>query len=296
MTISSMTGFARATGQVNDYSWTWEVRSVNGKGLDVRCRLPSGFEALELKARERARERLKRGSVWMTLAVARIESQTDVRINIGALDRIIALVPEIQERLPGCRAPSIDGLLSIRGIAETVEQQPTEEERVIIDEAFFAGLDQALESLVEMRAEEGGRMKAILNGHLEQIGELCAEADRLAAAQPQAIRARLWEQVSALIEAAPALSEERLAQEVALLASKADTREEIDRLKAHREAAKVLLAKPGPVGRKLEFLCQEFNREANTLCAKSADVDLTRVGIDIKATIDQLREQVQNIE
>lgn len=296
MAISSMTGFARSVGQANDCAWAWEVRSVNGKGLDARCRLPSGFEALELKARERATRKLKRGSLWMTLTVTRSVRQADVQVNTDALDRIIAMLPEIQRRLPDFRPTSAEGLLGLRGMIEIIDQQPTEEERAALDTALLDGLDRTLDSLVAMRHEEGARMAAVLHGHIERIGALCGEAERLAAVQPEAIRDRLREQVAALLETTPALPEDRLAQEVAMLAAKADTREEVDRLEAHRDAAMVLLTGQGPVGRKLEFLCQEFNREANTLCAKSPDVELTRVGIDLKATIDQLREQVQNIE
>lgn len=291
-----MTGFARTEGQAAGCSWTWEVRSVNGKGLEVRSRLPAGFEALEPRVREHVSATLKRGNIGANLTIAWIERPAGVRVNTEALHQIIALLPDIQRRLPDCRPPSPEGLLGLRGIIEIVDEQPTEETRAALDEAILNGFDQALASLAAMRREEGGRMATILDGHLERITALCHEADGLAAAQPGAIMARLVEQVGALISTIPALPEDRLAQEAALLATKADLREELDRLKAHHEAARTLVAGDGPVGRKLEFLCQEFNREANTLCSKSADVQLTRVGIDIKATIDQLREQVQNIE
>jgi uncharacterized protein (TIGR00255 family) len=291
-----MTGFARTEGQSAGCSWTWEVRSVNGKGLEVRSRLPAGFEALEPQVRQRIAGTLKRGNIGANLTVAWIERPAGVRVNTEALHQIVALLPDIQRRLPDCLPPSPDGLLNLRGIIEIVDEQPTEETRAALDEAILDGLDRALGSLAAMRRDEGARMATVLEGHLGRIAGLCHEASGLAAAQPAAIMARLVEQVGALISTIPALPEDRLAQEVALLATKADLREELDRLKAHHEAARALLAGDGPVGRKLEFLCQEFNREANTLCAKSADVQLTRVGIDIKATIDQLREQVQNIE
>ncbi len=296
MAISSMTGFARTEGQSAGCSWTWEVRSVNGKGLEVRSRLPAGFEALEPQVRQRIAGTLKRGNIGANLTVAWIERPAGVRVNTEALHQIVALLPDIQRRLPDCLPPSPDGLLNLRGIIEIVDEQPTEETRAALDEAILDGLDQSLGSLAAMRRDEGARMATVLEGHLERIAGLCREANGLAAAQPAAIMARLVEQVGALISTIPALPEDRLAQEVALLATKADLREELDRLKAHHEAARALVAGGGPVGRKLEFLCQEFNREANTLCAKSVDVQLTRVGIDIKATIDQLREQVQNIE
>ena len=296
MAISSMTGFARAEGQEAGCSWTWEVRSVNGKGLEMRCRLPAGFEALEPRVREHVSATLKRGNIGANLTVTWIERPAGIRVNTEALHQVIALLPEIQHRIPGCRPPSPEGLLGLRGIIEVVDEQPAEETKAALDEAILAGLDRAVDSLAAMRRQEGARMAAVLDGHLGRIAGLCGEADGLAAAQPAAIMARLTEQVSVLMDSIPALPEDRLAQEVALLATKADLREELDRLKAHLEAALALLAGGGAVGRKLDFLCQEFNREANTLCSKSADVQLTRVGIDIKATIDQLREQVQNIE
>ena len=243
-----MTGFARSVGEANDCSWAWEVRSVNGKGLDARCRLPTGFEALELKARERATRKLKRGSVWMNLTVTRSVAQADIQVNTDALDRIIAMLPDIQRRLPEFRPTSAEGLLGLRGMIEIVDQQPSEEERAALDTALLDGLDQTLDALVAMRQEEGARMAALLDGHLERIGILCADAERLAALQPEAIRERLREQVAALLETAPALPEDRLAQEVAVLATKADTREEVDRLKAHREAAAVLPIRPGTGG------------------------------------------------
>jgi len=294
--ISSMTGFARTEGQAAGCSWTWEVRSVNGKGLEVRSRLPAGFEALEPRVRQHVSSTLKRGNIGANLTVTWIERPAGVRVNTEALHQIVALLPDIQHRLPGCLPPSPEGLLGLRGIIEIVDEQPTEETRAALDEAVLDGLDRALGSLASMRRDEGARMATVLEGHLGRIAGLCREANGLAAAQPAAIMARLLEQVGALIDTIPALPEDRLAQEVALLATKADLREELDRLKAHHEAALALVSGGGPVGRKLEFLCQEFNREANTLCSKSADVQLTRVGIDIKATIDQLREQVQNIE
>ncbi|MGF1640035.1 MAG: YicC/YloC family endoribonuclease [Rhodospirillales bacterium] len=291
-----MTGFARAAGETTACSWAWEVRSVNGKGLDVRCRLPSGFEALEPRVRERITATLKRGNVGANLTVVWIERPGGVQVNLRALDQIIALLPEIHRRLPHCAPPRPEGLLNVRGVIEVVDEQASDEIRAAVDEAVLAGLDGALASLAAMRREEGARMAGVLADHLGRIGVLHGEAGALAAGQPAAIRARLEEQVAALLIAVPALPEERLAQEVALLATKADAREELDRLKAHLEAAHALLAGGGPVGRKLEFLCQELHREANTLCSKSADVALTRVGIDLKATIEQLREQVQNVE
>jgi uncharacterized protein (TIGR00255 family) len=291
-----MTGFARAEGRAVDRGWTWEVRSVNGRGLEIRSRLPAGYEGLEIPIRERVARRFKRGNLWLTLTVSRSEGQSSVRINTEVLDQVLALVPEIQHRLVDFRPASAEGLLALRGVLEPIDDTLSDDERAAFERAVLGSLDHALDSLEHMRQQEGCRLTVVLRDHIERIANLCSKAESSAAAQPAAIFQRLKEQVAALGEITPPLSEERLVQEAALLASRADTREEIDRLKAHGEAARTLLSGEGPAGRRLDFLCQEFNREANTLCAKSSDVTLTRIGLDLKATIDQLREQVQNIE
>ena len=291
-----MTGFARTEGHEDDISWTWEVKSVNGKGLDVRCRLPAGFESLEQQARARIAKRFRRGNISLVLTVQGNQVRGSYRVNRAVLDDILSLLPEIRERLPDAGPPHVESLLALRGVIEPVEDEPSEESRHAAETAVLAGLDQALESLVAMRDQEGARLASVLTTHLDGIGRLCQEAEGLAAAQPDAIKERLRIQVAALLDAVPALPEERLAQEAALLMAKADVREELDRLKAHREAARDLMGGDGAIGRKLDFLCQEFNREANTLCSKSVDLALTRVGIELKAGVEQLREQVQNIE
>lgn len=291
-----MTGFARTQGQSADRSWSWEVRSVNGRGLDVRCRLPAGYESLEIPIRERVGRRFKRGNVWSTLTVGRLAGQTGIRINLDVLDQILGLVPHVRSRLSESRPASPEGLLALRGVIDVMEEEPSEQDRSAFEGVVLGSLDQALDSLAAMRRCEGERLAAVLRDQVDRISSLASEAEGLAAVQPAAVLRRLTEQLAALADLNPPLSEERLAQEAALLASRADTREEIDRLKAHSEAARLLLASDGPVGRRLDFLCQEFNREANTLCSKSADVTLIRIGLDLKATIDQLREQGQNIE
>ena len=296
MPISSMTGFARAEGHEDDFSWTWEVKSVNGKGLDVRCRLPAGLEGVEQPARARIAKRFRRGNISLALTVRWNQVRGSYRVNQAVLDDILSLLPEIRERFPDAGPPHVDGLLALRGVIEPVEDEPSEEARQAAETAVLAGLDEALESLASMRDQEGARLASVLTTHLDGIGRLCAEAEGLAAAQPDAIKERLRIQVAALLDAVPALPEERLAQEAALLMAKADVREELDRLKAHRDAARDLMGGDGAIGRKLDFLCQEFNREANTLCSKSVDLALTRVGIELKAGVEQLREQVQNIE
>ena len=296
MTISSMTGFARSEGQTDTSAWTWEVKSVNAKGLDLRFRIPPGFERLEPAIRNRAQERFRRGSVTLSLGVSWNNGNAGFRINREVLEELLAALPEIRKQFPDAGPPSLDGLLGLRGVIEQTAIELSDKDKEAMDAAILASLDAALDALAAMRGEEGGRLESSLVGMLDDIARLADEAETMAAVQPDAIHKRLKAQVQELLDASPALPGDRLAQEVALLASKADLREELDRLKAHQEAARDLVAGSGAVGRKLDFLCQEFNREANTLCSKSQDVDLTRIGLDLKAAIEQFREQVQNIE
>jgi uncharacterized protein (TIGR00255 family) len=293
-----MTGFARAEGQSASFLWSWEIRSVNARGLEIRCRLPVGFESLELPARERVARRCKRGSVNLVLSLSRAAGPPEIRLNADVLREVVALARMIREQVPDCGPPSVDGLLAVRGVIDMTEDQISGELRNALEEDLIAGLEQALSELAGMRADEGGRLKQLIEAQLARIGDLCAQADSLAGAQPQTILDRLRQQVAALLDAGVGdLPEERLAQEVVVLAAKADPREELDRLRSHRHAADLLLHNGnGPVGRKLEFLCQELNREANTLCSKSADIRLTQLGVELKTVIDQMREQVQNIE
>jgi uncharacterized protein (TIGR00255 family) len=296
-----MTGFARAEGvDAADLHpglhWAWEAKSVNGRNLEVRCRLPPGFESLEAGARAALAERFKRGNVALTLTLARGGEPPRARINRELLDQLMALAAEYAGK--GKAEPTrLDSLLAVRGVVEVVEEaEPSEEQRAVRLTRMNETLARALAALAAMRHEEGGRLATLVGQHLDLIEELRQRAGATAAAQPAALKARLKAQVDALLEASPALPEERLAHEAALLVTKADIREELDRLAAHVAAARKLLAEGGAVGRKFDFLCQEFNREANTLCSKSSDVELTSIGLDLKAAIDQLREQVQNIE
>ena len=292
-----MTGFARSQGRLGDRSWTWEVKSVNGRGLDVRCRLPQGLESLEQALRERLAKRFRRGNIQLTLTKTGNLAQGGYRLNREVLDQILSLVPEIRERLPDARPPSADGLLNLRGVIEPEEEEDDDEDaRRALVSAVLAGLEEALEALGQMRQKEGARLAGVLDQHLDGIGRLCGEAETLAAAQPDVIKERLRASVAALLEAVPELPADRVALEAVLLMTKADVREELDRLKAHLGAARDLVAADGAVGRKLDFLCQELNRETNTLCSKSADLELTRIGLELKAAVEQMREQVQNIE
>ena len=291
--LASMTGFARSEGDLGAFSWAWEARSVNAKSLDVRARIAGGFDKLEPAARSAAAERFKRGNVSLTLTLKTADRLPRMRINRDLLDDLVALAGEFEEA--GAARPRLDALLSMRGVIEPVEEED-ESERLEAEAAMLVSLTEVLDRLAAARGEEGARLAPVMNGHLDRIETLVADAKASAAAQPEALTERLRSLVAELLDASPALPEDRLAQEAALLVAKSDIREELDRLEAHIEQARGLLSDGVAVGRRLDFLCQEFNREANTLCSKASDVDLTRIGLDLKAVIEQFREQVQNIE
>jgi uncharacterized protein (TIGR00255 family) len=290
-----MTGFARTDGHADGFSWVWEIKSVNSKSLDLRFRLGAGFEALEVPVRGLVADRVQRGALTVNLTVTSAAAAGAIRVNRAALAEVAALAAELVEQ-HGAAPPRADGLLALRGVLESGEAEESDELRELRHTALLASARQAVDRLVAARREEGARLDSVLAARLGEIGALTEEADATAALQPDAIKTRLRSQLALLLEATPALSEERLAQEAALLAAKSDTREELDRLKAHVAAARELLKAGGAVGRRFDFLCQEFNREANTLCSKSSDLALTRIGLGLKAAIEQLREQVQNIE
>ena len=294
-TVASMTGFARAEGEADGLAWSWELKSVNGKSLDLRFRLPAGFDALELPLRALVGERLKRGSVSVTLAIARTAAGANLQVNRAALDQVLTLVRELGREIEAA-PPRIDGLLALRGVLESGDEMPDPASRERREALLLAGCRTALDALATMRRGEGARLGTVLADRVREIADLVAAAEASAAAQPDAIRARLKALVDSLRDAVPSIPDERLAQEAALLIARGDIREELDRLTAHIAAARELLAEGGAIVRHLDFLCQEFNREANTLCSKSADVELTRIGLALKAGIEQLREQVQNIE
>lgn len=297
--IASMTGYARAQGADERRRWVWEARSVNGRNLEIRCRVPQGFDRLENPARTAVGGRLKRGNVSLTLTLASERQSSPLRINRALLAELGALVEEVRKST-GAAAPSADGLLRVRGVIEEEEEgEQTEEALAALDKALSVTLGEVLKALVMARAAEGKALAKVIDGHIVEIEGLCQRAAERAQAQIGTVRARFESQLSELLGRAPALSEERFAQEVALLVGKADVREELDRLAAHISQARTLLAEArpdNPVGRKFDFLCQEFNREANTLCSKSADIELTRIGIDLKGAVERMREQVQNVE
>jgi uncharacterized protein (TIGR00255 family) len=240
-------------------------------------------------------ERFKRGSVTVTLNLARPERPVRIKVNREVLNQVVGLARELAREV-NAPPPQVEGLLALHGVLERIEEEESEDQRARREAAMAASLEKALASLAAARAEEGARLQETVAGHLGRIAALAEAAEKSAASQPEAHKKRLRDQVAILLEASPALSEDRLAQEAALLSARSDVREEIDRLEAHVAAARELTEAGGPVGRRLDFLCQEFNREANTLCSKSTDIELTRIGLELKAAIDQLREQVQNIE
>ena len=294
-----MTGYARAQGSDERRRWVWEARSVNGRNLEIRCRVPPGFDRLENPARNAVSSHLKRGNVSLTLTVTSEQQGKPLRINRALLAELAVLVEEVRKGT-GAAAPTADGLLRVRGvIEEETEGAEGDEAIATLDRALSITLGEVLKALGAARAAEGKALAGVIDGHVVEIESLCKRAAERATAQIGTLRTRFDSQLGELLERAPPLSEERCAQEVALLVGKADVREELDRLAAHIAQARTLLAEArpdNPVGRKFDFLCQEFNREANTLCSKSADIELTRIGIDLKGAVERMREQVQNVE
>ncbi len=287
--LSSMTGFARAEGSDEDASWAWELRCVNGRSLDVRCRMPSGHDRLDRGVRKALGDRIKRGNLSANLTLSRGDGRRRYQVNQALLDKIGDLAGEM-----GVPPLGLESLVNVRGLFEALEEEDTGAEGR--DGAILATLAEAIDALDGARREEGGRLAVVLGAQVDEMARLTAQAAASASVRPEALQARLARMMAELLAPEAALPEERLAQELALLVAKADVREELDRLGAHIEAARDLLHADGPVGRRLEFLCQELNREVNTICSKSADISLTRTGLDLKAVVDQLREQVQNIE
>ena len=295
MTIKSMTGFARADGSAGGTSWHWEVRSVNGRGLDLRLRLAPGYESLEPRVREEAGKRIARGSLTVNLTVKRRDGGAEIRLNPTALAQVLAALKAVKG-LTETAPPRPEALLALKGVLEVVEPQESEAEAQAVTAAMLESLRSALDAMVEARAEEGRRLGQIVEEQLAAIAGLVARVAASPARTPEAMRQRLKEQIARLFEQDTRLDEARVYQEAAMLATRADIDEELKRLTAHIAAARELLASEASAGRRLDFLAQEFNREANTLCSKSNDTDITRAGLELKAVIDQMREQVQNIE
>ncbi len=291
--LASMTGFGRTEGAEAGLSWAWELRSVNGRSLDVRLRLPAGFDRLEPALRDEAGRALRRGNVTANLSV-KAEERARLAVDPALLDELLRLAADLAARIPGAAPPRPDALLALPGVLRPVSTD--EGVTPAQTAAVQAGFRQALAALVAARQAEGARLRALLAAQLGEVAALRAQAEEQAAGQPELQRARLMAGLATLLGDQPGLPQERIAQEVALLATRSDVREELDRLAAHVEAARALLAEGAAIGRKFDFLVQEFVRETNTLCSKSASVPLTATGLRLKAVIEQMREQVQNVE
>jgi uncharacterized protein (TIGR00255 family) len=295
MALSSMTGFARSHGASGPYTFEWELKSVNAKGFDLRLRLPPGWDEIESPAKKRAGELLTRGTVYANLNVKRSNAMAQVRINEDVLAAVVKVAGQVAGRIDAV-APSVDGLLAIKGVIEVVEPESDEEEDKAARAAAMAAFEQALAQLVEMRRREGVTLGQVLSQRMDEIEKLAKRAEAAPGRKPEAIRARLAEQVAMLLESSDRFDQDRLNQEALLIATKADIREELDRIASHIAQAREILAKGGAVGRRLDFLAQEFNREVNTCCSKSNDIELTNTGLEMKNVVEQFREQVQNLE
>jgi len=295
MALSSMTGFARGHGVSGSYAWAWEIKSVNGKGLDLRLRLPPGWDAIEVPARTQAAEKLARGSLQANLTLERTGIVPVVRINTAVLEAVLTAVRQLARRVEAS-PPSLDGLLALKGVIEVGDAEENEEEKRNAETAAIAGFAETISALVDMRRHEGAALGQVLTARLGDIAGHVERAELTPGRRPETIRARLAEQVAALLAQSDRFDPDRLHQEAILIATKGDVREELDRLTAHLAQAQLLIDQGGPIGRRLDFLAQELNREANTLCAKANDVELTNIGLELKAAVEQFREQVQNVE
>jgi uncharacterized protein (TIGR00255 family) len=295
MALSSMTGFARGHGVAGPYAWSWEVKSVNAKGLDLRLRLPPGWDAIEVPARKNATEKLSRGTVYANLTVERKGVQPTVKVNEPVLNAVLATLKSLEGRVDATQ-PSMDGILALKGVIEITEEDEREEDRAAAEKAIIAGFDKLVADLIAMRREEGATLGRLLTARLDEIASLAARAEAAPGRKPEAIKARLAEQIETLLAASTRFDSDRLHQEAIMIATKADIREELDRLDSHVAQVRKMLADGGPVGRRLDFLAQELNRESNTLTAKANDLDLSNIGLELKSVVEQFREQVQNLE
>jgi uncharacterized protein (TIGR00255 family) len=295
MALSSMTGFARGHGVSGPYAWVWEIKSVNGKGLDLRLRIPSGWDAIEVPVRTRAAETLTRGSIQAGLTVERSGAQPVVRVNAAVLDAVLSTVRQLSGKIEAA-PPSLDGLLALKGVIEVSDSEESEDERRSAEAAVITGFVEVIAALGEMRRHEGAALGRVLAARLGDIAALAKRAEDTPGRRPEAIKARLAEQIATLVAQSDRFDPDRLHQEAIMIATKADVREELDRLEAHVAQAQHLITQGGAVGRRLDFLAQELNREANTLCAKANDAELTNIGLELKAAVEQFREQVQNVE
>lgn len=290
-----MTGFARSHGASGSYAWSWEIKSVNAKGLDVRLRLPPGFDGVEIPVRARAAEMLSRGNVYATLSVSREGVGPVVRINEPVLNAIVDAISRLSGKVDADK-PRLDGLLGLKGVIDVTDAEESEEEKAAAEEAIVHGFSEAVTGLAQMRRHEGEAIGRVLSARLDEMAALAARAEKAPGRQPDAVKKKLADQIAILLEASSRFDPDRLHQEAILIAGKADIREELDRLAAHVAQARALMKAGGAIGRRLDFLSQELNRETNTLCAKSNDVELTNIGLELKSVVEQFREQVQNLE
>jgi len=295
MALSSMTGFARAHGASGAYAWAWELKSVNAKGFDLRLRLPTGWDAVEVPARTRAAEVLSRGTVYGTLTIDRQGVAPVVKVNEPVLNAVLATIKGLSGRVEAA-PPRLDGILTLKGVIEVLDEDEREEDKRAAEAAVIAGFSDTVTELAAMRLREGEALRQVLSQRVREIAALAARAEAVPGRRPEAIKARIAEQVATLLDTSNRFDPDRLHQEAILIASKADIREELDRLASHVVQVERLLGEGGPVGRRLDFLAQEFNREANTICSKSNDVELTNIGLELKTVVEQFREQVQNLE
>jgi uncharacterized protein (TIGR00255 family) len=295
MALSSMTGFARGHGVSGAYSWAWELKSVNAKGLDLRLRLPPSWDVVEGPARHSAAQVLARGTVHGTLTVERLGVAPVVRVNEPVLAAVLATIKSLAGRVDAA-APRLDGILALKGVVEVIDEDECEADRQAAEAAVIAGFDVTIAELATMRRHEGEALRHVLTQRVREIAALAQRAEAAPGRRPEAIKARIAEQVAMLIDASERFDPDRLHQEAILIASKADVREELDRLASHVAQIERLIAAGGAIGRRLDFLAQELNRETNTLCSKSNDVELTNIGLELKNVVEQFREQVQNLE
>ena len=295
MPLKSMTGFARDDGSIGRYGWFWEIRTVNGRGRDIRLRLPSGYDGLESKCRARVGDKIIRGNCNLTLKIERVTGDQEIKVNEVALKQVARAIRKAEMFIDSTEL-SMDGILGLRGILEITEPEHSPQEIEELNEAVLASLDQALQKIIQARQDEGEHLFKAISSHVDVIETNVKLIETSKSRSVDAIHQRLALQVQKLIDSDVGLAPDRLHQEAVILATKADLEEEIIRLKAHIESARSLLASDEPVGRKLDFLAQEFNREANTICSKSNAIDVTNAGLELKTVIDQMKEQVQNIE
>jgi uncharacterized protein (TIGR00255 family) len=295
MALSSMTGFARGQGVCGAYVWAWELKSVNAKGLDLRLRVPPGWDAVEGPVRSRAGEVLIRGTIYGTLTAKREGIAPVVRVNEAVLAAVLTTIKSLAGRVEAA-PPRLDGILSLKGVIDVVDEDERAEDRQAAEAAVVAGFHETLTQLADMRRREGASLTEILAQRLSEIAALAGRAEAVPGRHPEAIRARIAEQIETLLGASARFDPDRLHQEAILIASKADIREELDRLASHVKQGRKMIADGGPVGRRLDFLAQELNREVNTICSKSNDVELTNIGLELKTVVEQFREQVQNLE